>query len=207
MKNIILTGDALDKLKEIPDEYVDCVITSPPLFMKSKDLLVKAFSFIKNIFSHRSFLMLTATQSCFFTFFTFTKLKTKFSLWLLNVKERQERIKNNICDSVCGLVAIHCFVSVETSLSLINLGILIKRTTKFFFEQLKDYWIVHFNLNTLMVGRTFNIASVFESPSGFSNSYITLPINNARKISIQKFFSHTSLIPQVSGEVKKGGGE
>ena len=32
MKNVILTGDCKDMLKSVPDESVDCVITSPPYF-------------------------------------------------------------------------------------------------------------------------------------------------------------------------------
>jgi len=32
MKNQILQGDVLEKLKEIEDESVDCVVTSPPYF-------------------------------------------------------------------------------------------------------------------------------------------------------------------------------
>jgi len=32
IKNTILQGDVIEKLKEIPDEYVDCIITSPPYF-------------------------------------------------------------------------------------------------------------------------------------------------------------------------------
>jgi len=30
MKNVILQGNALDVLKELPDEYINCVVTSPP---------------------------------------------------------------------------------------------------------------------------------------------------------------------------------
>ena len=30
--NIILQGDVIEKLKEIPDEFVDCIITSPPYY-------------------------------------------------------------------------------------------------------------------------------------------------------------------------------
>lgn len=30
--NVILQGDVIEKLKEIPDEFVDCIVTSPPYF-------------------------------------------------------------------------------------------------------------------------------------------------------------------------------
>ena len=30
MRNVILCGDVIDKLKTIPDEYVDMCVTSPP---------------------------------------------------------------------------------------------------------------------------------------------------------------------------------
>ena len=30
MRNLILQGDVREKLKEIPDNYVQCVVTSPP---------------------------------------------------------------------------------------------------------------------------------------------------------------------------------
>lgn len=31
-RNTILVGDVLEKLKEIPDESIDCIVTSPPYY-------------------------------------------------------------------------------------------------------------------------------------------------------------------------------
>ena len=35
MNRSILQGDVLEKLKEISDESIDCIITSPPYLMES----------------------------------------------------------------------------------------------------------------------------------------------------------------------------
>lgn len=32
MRNVILCGDVIDKLKELPDKSVQCVVTSPPYY-------------------------------------------------------------------------------------------------------------------------------------------------------------------------------
>ncbi|MEM5831179.1 MAG: hypothetical protein QXO40_03175, partial [Candidatus Aenigmatarchaeota archaeon] len=34
LKNKIICGDALTELKKIPDESIDCIITSPPYYAK-----------------------------------------------------------------------------------------------------------------------------------------------------------------------------
>ena len=32
LRNVVLVGDALERLRQLPDEYVDTVVTSPPYF-------------------------------------------------------------------------------------------------------------------------------------------------------------------------------
>jgi DNA modification methylase len=49
IKNKIICGDALEVLKKIPDESVDCIITSPPYWCLSEDTEVLTDKGFKNI--------------------------------------------------------------------------------------------------------------------------------------------------------------
>ncbi len=47
----ILQGDVLEKMKEIPDESIDCVITSPPYLLGIKRLSSRRTMGIRKRFS------------------------------------------------------------------------------------------------------------------------------------------------------------
>ena len=135
--NKIICGDALEELKKLSDQSVQMCVTSPPLAgVNGENLLIKIFSLIKNLFTHRSLFGRATTQSGLFRVFAFPKFKAENSLLSFNCQKWKKFLQDYRCNFVGGLITIHNFISMITSLSLVYFGVFIKRTSKLILKHL-----------------------------------------------------------------------
>lgn len=170
------------------------------------NLLIPFFSFIQNIFRHGSLLFHSTTPSSLFAFFAFAEFKTKKRLSSFYMQIWQNSFQKFRGNSVSGAINIHFFISMKSIFRTINFGIPGKSTTKFVLKHFNNMRVRHFNLNSFTISRRLYVWAISHSPCRTLNSNISFAINNTCKISTKLFFTHTSLIPHMGGEVKGGGG-
>ena len=180
MKDKIIQGDCLEVLKTM---------------MNRLNLIIKRFSKLDNFRLHWSFSRRT-TKPRFFAFFTLAKFEDKFCLSVLNKKVGNKFFDYFTCQFIRRLVAIKRFFRKFGTTSLFSIII----STESFFEQFNRWLVNHSDLDSFVVLRINAVSSIVS----FLYSNISFPIKQSSKVSINYF--HTSLIPQLVGEVKGGGG-
>lgn len=88
----ILQGDCREVLKTLPDESVQCVVTSPPLNLSVIQCFASCINPVsvgQNARVHHS-LCWTASFSCSWVLFTFPKQEQTFYVWPFNDYKRQQ---------------------------------------------------------------------------------------------------------------------
>ena len=97
--HVFITGDSLSILQDLPDDCVDCVITSPPYFhQREYDFDLKydnvAIGLEKNLYDYVAILVSVFAE-------VRRALKPEGSLWL-NIGDKFENKRTHRCSMACG---------------------------------------------------------------------------------------------------------
>lgn len=189
MINTILVGDVREKLREIPDEHVNCVVTSPPLdgsVIERLGLEVERFTRSKDARVHDS-PSWAAAHSTERVILRLSERQNGQRRIALDDEIGQQRLKDSTCQSIGCLPA-----KERASLRRMSLFAVVVAAQRIR-QQADGTFVDHPYLDALVIQRTHRMGAL-----GLLDPNVSLAIDKPRKVSNRRLF-HESIIPPNCG--------
>ncbi len=177
----IVCGDCLAVLRTMPDECVDCVVTSPPSLVAFLALKPQLLPFIHNMLFHKSLCGTTPSLRIFRVLIA-SQGKNAICLDSLLNQVRAGSLNQSCCHFVRGPVDRHYLAALETVDALIHTRLCSKRATEGLLDEFKDWPAIHSDLHPLRVGRAMNVGSVSHPPCRLLDANVGFAVEDARYV-------------------------